>query len=832
MKKNLFIVFFLFAALVQAQFCFMAPVTYTAAASGLTMCSIRNADLNNNGIPDIVAADNSTNNAITVMLDYTSGVFTSITTYTTPTQSNATDVAVADFDNDSHLDVVTVNNYTNSISVFAGNGTGSLSAPVSFAPLYTCKYAAWGDFNGDSKIDLALLSNTSSNISILFNNSSGVGNFSFTTVATYTTGISSPNAILAVDIDNVNGLDLVVAGNNTTLNVARYLNNGTGSFTYMGSNITAGASPTNILNGDFDGDGFQDLAFTATSPNQMSFLHGTGSGNFATATTYSMGSYNPKAISAGDYDADGNMDIAVTDWGTVNDVYVFQGTGTATFNTPYVQSFSGGTPVSMVSGDYDANGLTDLFVTSNYISVYLFANAKPIMGGLSPICNGSSTTLNASGSGTFVWSTGATTNSITVSPTANTMYSVTETVGTCSATTSFVVIVNQLPPVLASPPSGSICNGVTANLTASGALTYTWNPGGQTTTVIAVTPTITTTYTLAGTDINGCTNTALATVNIIANKDISGMVYDTTTISGVHIINSGYAYLFRKQPPPLAAIVVDSVQITSSGYDFLGIPGGNYLVKIVADTAFWHGSVPTYYSNKPNAYQWDSALVINHAFCTGSNSTGNDVTIIELPAQSGSGTISGVINADASYGGRYGSGNYPTMGAPLKGVDVKLGKNPGGSPAARTTTDNSGAYNFPNVPSGNYSIYADIPNYGMVTILTVTLTSQNTSSTGNDYCVDSLVIYPCAWQNGINNTTIEALHAGLYPNPTAGKLQVHAGKNEWVDMEIVSVTGQRFFTAKVKDGEDLDVSALPAGIYIARFTFSDGRVQQQKLIRQ
>lgn len=41
-------------------------------------------------------------------------------------------------------------------------------------------------------------------------------------------------------------------------------------------------------------------------------------------------------------------------------------------------------------------------------------------------------------------------------------------------------------------------------------------------------------------------------------------------------------------------------------------------------------------------------------------------------------------------------------GAPLKGVDVKLGKNPGGSPAARTTTDSEGKFNLGVVPAGSY----------------------------------------------------------------------------------------------------------------------------------
>ncbi|MGC1460624.1 MAG: hypothetical protein WA802_00395 [Terracidiphilus sp.] len=42
-------------------------------------------------------------------------------------------------------------------------------------------------------------------------------------------------------------------------------------------------------------------------------------------------------------------------------------------------------------------------------------------------------------------------------------------------------------------------------------------------------------------------------------------------------------------------------------------------------------------------------------------------------------------------------------GAPLKGIDVKLGKNPGGGCAARTT-DGSGKANFGVWPKGNYTL--------------------------------------------------------------------------------------------------------------------------------
>jgi hypothetical protein len=42
-------------------------------------------------------------------------------------------------------------------------------------------------------------------------------------------------------------------------------------------------------------------------------------------------------------------------------------------------------------------------------------------------------------------------------------------------------------------------------------------------------------------------------------------------------------------------------------------------------------------------------------------------------------------------------------GAPLKGIDVKLGKNPGGGCAARTT-DANGNVNFGVWPKGNYTV--------------------------------------------------------------------------------------------------------------------------------
>lgn len=49
------------------------------------------------------------------------------------------------------------------------------------------------------------------------------------------------------------------------------------------------------------------------------------------------------------------------------------------------------------------------------------------------------------------------------------------------------------------------------------------------------------------------------------------------------------------------------------------------------------------------------------------------------------------------------------MGAPLGGVDIKLGKNPGGDIVARSTTDSAGNFALPVVPAGSYILSFGIP---------------------------------------------------------------------------------------------------------------------------
>ena len=132
------------------------------------------------------------------------------------------------------------------------------------------------------------------------------------------------------------------------------------------------------------------------------------------------------------------------------------------------------------------------------------------------ICEGDTATLTATAQGatSYLWSNGATTPSIQVSPNTTTTYTVTVTSAEgCLATASGTVTVNPKPTVTVD--SKEICFGesVTLTATATGATSYRWN-NGATTPSIQVSPNSTTTYAVTVTSEAGCTATASGTVTV------------------------------------------------------------------------------------------------------------------------------------------------------------------------------------------------------------------------------------------------------------------------------------------------------------------------------
>ncbi len=175
----------------------------------------------------------------------------------------------------------------------------------------------------------------------------------------------------------------------------------------------------------------------------------------------------------------------------------------------------------------DANGCTNtttVAVTVNSTAVITATPNAPV------ICNGQSVSLTAGGGNTYTWSpttglssgTGAT---VSANPTTTTVYTVTGTAGTgCSNTATVTVTVIPKPTVTVTPVSTVLCEGQSVSLTAGGGTSYVWSPSTGLSSGsganVSASPITTTTYTVIGTDANGCSNTASTAITVNAAPTI------------------------------------------------------------------------------------------------------------------------------------------------------------------------------------------------------------------------------------------------------------------------------------------------------------------------
>jgi hypothetical protein len=214
------------------------------------------------------------------------------------------------------------------------------------------------------------------------------------------------------------------------------------------------------------------------------------------------------------------------------------GSGAATYAwNNNVQNGVGFTPTNTqtytVSGT-DANGCT------NTAQVTVTVNALPTVsaGANQTLCAGSPVTLSGSGAATYTWNNGIT-NGVSFTPASTQTYTVTGTnANGCTNTAQVQVSVNALPTVSAGA-NQTLCAGLPVTLSGSGATTYVWNNG--ITNGVAFTPTNTQTYTVSGTDANGCTNTAQVTiiVNSPSSSTITQTACDQFILNGQNYTQSG-----------------------------------------------------------------------------------------------------------------------------------------------------------------------------------------------------------------------------------------------------------------------------------------------------
>lgn len=196
-------------------------------------------------------------------------------------------------------------------------------------------------------------------------------------------------------------------------------------------------------------------------------------------------------------------------------------------NTATVIANPASTTIYTVSG-------TDVFgCASNTVTATVNVTIVSASPSAAPVCKGQTIqlTTNAIGGATYSWTgpNGFTSNlqnpTIANASAANAgTYTLSTTTGGCTATNTVLVTVNA-PPVITITPSQTVCPNSPANITAGGASTYTWSPAtglnATTGNVVTATSSVTTNYSVTGTDANGCYSSA---TTILVVKPITAAI--------------------------------------------------------------------------------------------------------------------------------------------------------------------------------------------------------------------------------------------------------------------------------------------------------------------
>jgi hypothetical protein len=321
-------------------------------------------DFSGFGVQDLATANFQSAN-ITVLLGNSSGSFSAAAGSPFGVGSQPDSVAVGDFNGDGIQDLAAANYGDGTVTVLLGTNTGGFTAAPGgpFTVGMNPSALVVGDFNGDGIQDLATANSGSNNVTVLLG--TGLGGFAVASGGPFTVG-TNPSALVVADF-NGDGFDDLALANSGSGNVTVLLGNGTGGFTVpLGSPFTVGTTPSALVVADFNGDGKPDLAVANVGSSNVTVLLGNGTGGFAapTGSPFPVGS-EPYSIVAGDFNGDGFPDLATANYGN-SDVTVLQGNGHGAFASVPGDPFTVGSgPVSLVVGEFSGSGIVDL-ATANY----------------------------------------------------------------------------------------------------------------------------------------------------------------------------------------------------------------------------------------------------------------------------------------------------------------------------------------------------------------------------------------------------------------------------------------------------------------------------------
>jgi gliding motility-associated-like protein len=276
---------------------------------------------------------------------------------------------------------------------------------------------------------------------------------------------------------------------------------GTGPFTYT---WTPSAQTTSVASGLAAG------VYTVIGKDNSSGCTVTQTVNITqpTALTLNIASSSPSAC------VGSNITLTATAAGGTSSYNYLWTSGPATSVYTVAQPVGGNYVYTATATDANSCQRTGTFGLT-------FVNNPTLTATSSTVCIGTTATLTANGASTYTWNPGnVVSNVYTAAPALTTTMTVVGAIGACTATTTAVITVNALPTPTATN-TGPYCPGNTIQLNVGAFSTYTWSgPGPYSSNIQNATQANAQTtnggnYTVAVTDANGCTNTAVT--NVVVN---------------------------------------------------------------------------------------------------------------------------------------------------------------------------------------------------------------------------------------------------------------------------------------------------------------------------
>lgn len=266
----------------------------------------------------------------------------------------ASAVAVGDFNEDGHVDAVTVGESRQAVTLLQGDGSGALAPGTTLLPQLSSIAVAVGDWNHDGHADIATASFQTDGLLVFY----GAGNGTFPDPVTIP-GVAL-TTWLAVGDWNHDGIDDLIATGQSTHATA--LLGHAGSGLGVASTLPMPSFSNVAAVADFDLDGNLDLAMTTPAPGVGCLVFfGRGDGTFGDVrgTSGAAGLYSAVA---GDWNLDGKADLAATQFSSTG-AFVALGNGQGDF------AFSLLAPIQisfqMGATDWNGDGIPDLFVAGD-----------------------------------------------------------------------------------------------------------------------------------------------------------------------------------------------------------------------------------------------------------------------------------------------------------------------------------------------------------------------------------------------------------------------------------------------------------------------------------